>query len=313
MSVPIDKLPDLDLIRTFVAVGRRLSITLAGRDLHLTQSAISRQVRQLEEQLGVRLLDRGFRSIALTHAGLRLFQMADPWVAQLGELSASLKGEAARRPVTITASMGVASLWLLPRLGIFQSRFPHIDVRVAANNRMLDLDRDDVDLALRYGSHRSVPDDAILLFGESLLPVAHPRLHAHRLDSARELANHILLEYDDPQRPWLQWESWLAMRGLAGAVPRGTLRFNQYDQVIHAALAGHGVALGRLPLVAPMLADGRLTALADADAKTSPFSYWLIRRSIGLNPASVVLAEWIQEQASRESLERQGGGSGRAP
>lgn len=312
MSLPIDRLPDLDLVRTFVAVGRRLSITLAGQDLHLTQSAISRQVRQLEEHLGVRLLDRGYRSIALTHAGLRLFQMADPWVDQLGELSASLRGEAARRPVTITASMGVASLWLLPRLGLFQSRFPHIDVRVAANNRMVDLERDDIDLALRYGSRRNVPDHAMLLFGESLVPVAHPRLDARRIHGAREIESHVLLEYDDPQRPWLQWNSWLATRGLASAVPRGTLRFNQYDQVIHAALAGHGVALGRLPLVAPMLADGRLTALADADGSASPFSYWLIRRSGDPNPASVTLADWIREQAAMEGQELRDSVSGRA-
>jgi len=305
MPDSIDRLPDLNLIRTFVAVGRRMSITLAGRDLHLTQSAISRQVRQLEDRLGVRLLDRGFRSIALTHAGLRLFQMADPWVTQLGELSASLRGEAARRPVTITASMGVASLWLLPRLGIFQSRFPHIDVRVATNNKMVDLERDDIDLALRYGSRRSVPDDALLLFGERLVPVAHPGLDARKLDDAGEIKGYVLLEYDDPQRPWLQWDSWLAARGLAGTVPRGTLRFNQYDHVIHAAVAGHGVALGRLPLVAPMLADGRLTALADADESASPFSYWLIRRSGEPNPASLVLAEWIQEQAAMERHECQ--------
>lgn len=313
MSTPIDRLPDLNLVRTFVAVGRRLSITLAGRDLHLTQSAISRQVRQLEEQMGVRLLDRGFRSISLTHAGLRLFQVADPWVTQLGELHASLRGEADRRPVTITASMGVASLWLLPRLGVFQSRFPHVDVRVATSNRMVDLEREDIDLALRYGSHRSVPDDAVPLFGESLVPVAHPRVDARRLDDARHIAGSVLLEYDDPQRPWLQWQSWLAARGLAGTAPRGTLRFNQYDQVVHAALAGHGVALGRLPLVASMLADGRLVALADIDDKSSPFSYWLIRRSSGLSPAGLVLAEWIQEQAAMEGQGTWPGAPGLSP
>src|SRR5690606_17943847 len=150
MSLPLHKLPSLDLVRSFVAVGRRMSITLAAQDLHLTQSAISRQMRLLEDQLGVRLLERGFRSISLTQAGSQLFRLADPWVAQLGELTEALRRQTARRPVTITASIGVASLWILPRLGAFQAAFPHIDVRVAANNRVVDLVREDVDLAIRY-------------------------------------------------------------------------------------------------------------------------------------------------------------------
>src|SRR5690606_10004368 len=152
-----------------------------------------------------RLFDRGFRSITLTEPGLRLFHLAAPWVEQLAELVEALRSDATRRPVTITASMGVAALWLLPRLGEFQKAFPHIDVRVAANNRMVNLEREDIDLAIRYGSGRSVPEDAVRLFGEGLVPVAHPALQAGLLESAADIARSVLVEYDDPDRPWLQW------------------------------------------------------------------------------------------------------------
>ncbi len=317
MSLPLHKLPALDLLRGFVAVGRRMSITLAAQDLHLTQSAVSRQIRALEDQLGVALLERGFRSIAFTQPGQQLFRLADPWLDQLGELTERLRRHDTRRPVTITASIGVASLWILPRLGAFQSAFPHIDVRVAANNRIVDLAREDVDLAIRYGPRHSAPEGAERLFGESLVPVARPGLlpdgtsgppgptgqtGAERTRFANCLAQLTLLDYDDPARPWLQWNEWLGTRGLGEIAPRGMLRFNQYDQAVQAALAGHGVALGRVPLVAPMLADGRLVALGHRSDITVPYAYWLLRHPRPHNPDADALAGWILDQAAALNL-----------
>ena len=116
MSTPLVRLASLDLLRGFVAVGRRMSITLAADDLCLTQSAVSRQVSALEEALGVKLLVRGHRSIAFTPEGERLFRSADSAVQQLQDAIGAIRVAAERRPVTITASIGVTGLWLLPRL-----------------------------------------------------------------------------------------------------------------------------------------------------------------------------------------------------
>src|SRR5205085_3279704 len=122
----------------FVAVGRRMSITQAADDLCVTQSAMSKQVRALEEALGVRLLERGYRSVSFTEEGLRLFRSANASVQQLQDVFAQLTA-AGKRPVTVTTSTGVAGLWLLPRLGEFQRHYPDVDVRVAATNTILDL------------------------------------------------------------------------------------------------------------------------------------------------------------------------------
>ena len=137
MSTPLVRLASLDLLRGFVAVGRRMSITLAADDLCLTQSAVSRQVSALEEALGVKLLVRGHRSIAFTPEGERLFRSADSAVQQLQDAIGAIRVAAERRPVTITASIGVTGLWLLPRLARFQLQYPDIDVRVAGNETFI--------------------------------------------------------------------------------------------------------------------------------------------------------------------------------
>ena len=113
----------------------------------------------------------------------------------------------------------MASLWLLPRLGDFQAAHPDIDVRVAADNRVIDIDRESVDIAIRYSLRDTVPDGAAWMFGESVVPVAHPTLDVRGLD-ARELQRHVLLEFDDPSRPWLQWSEWLSARGLSRVRPK---------------------------------------------------------------------------------------------
>jgi DNA-binding transcriptional LysR family regulator len=297
MSYPLAKLPPLDLVRGFVAVGRRMSITLAAQDLHVTQSAVSRQIRALEAHLGVPLLVRGFRSVSFTSEGAQLFRMADVWLSQLGDLTEQLRAPERRTPVTVTTTIGVASLWLLPRLGAFQAAHPHIDVRVAADNRLIDIDRESVDIAIRYSLRAMVPDAAAWMFGESVVPVAHPSLDARELD-ARELQRHVLLEFDDPTRPWLQWSEWLNARGLNRARAKGMLRFNQYDQIVLAALAGHGIALGRVALIAPMLADGRLHAVGGQAALATEHAYWLVRNARRSTPDADVVAQWLMEQAA---------------
>ena len=135
MSAPLVRLPSLDLVRGFVAVGRRMSITLAAQDLCLTQSAVSRQIHALEDALGIKLLVRGHRSIAFTPEGERLFRSADSAVQQLQDVVGELKGPIGRRMVTITSTMGLTGLWLMPRLGNFLQRHPEIEVRVSANSR----------------------------------------------------------------------------------------------------------------------------------------------------------------------------------
>jgi LysR family glycine cleavage system transcriptional activator len=247
----------------------------------------------LEEHLGTKLLIRKHRAIALTEAGERLLHLASPWLDRLAEYSDSLHKHGRLRPVTITAPISVTSLWILPRLGAFQEAHPNIDVRVSANNRMLDLKREGIDLAIQYAREGDVPPDATRLFGEKVLPMASKKVAARAFKNPKALLNEVLLELDERALPWLRWSNWLTATGLPDAKPKAYLQLNQYDQVIQAAIEGHGVALGRVALVLPMLKDGRLVALGDTRLGNSDYAYWLIDESSSPRTEVQVFRDWI--------------------
>lgn len=299
MNNPLARLPSLDLLRGFVAVARRGSVTQAAADLFLTQSAISRQIRGLEEHLGLPLFHRRHRALDLTPEGERLFRLADAWLTQLSEHLDALRQHAAHSPVTLTSTIGLVSLWLLPRLGDFQLAHPAIDVRVAAGNRLVDLEREAVDVAMRYGPTAHAPLGT-LLFDEEIVPVASPALGLDPVLEHNDFGQLTLLEFDELARPWLRWADWAAALGMKRLKPRARLGFNQYDQVIFAALAGHGLALGRWPLVAQMVADGRLMALRTRGVQmAADYAYWLIERQGGETPARRQLVDWLRDEAAR--------------
>ncbi len=305
MGMPISllRMPSLDLVRGFVAVGRRMSISLAAQDLCLTQSAVSKQIHALESQLGVALLVRGHRSISFTPEGERLFRSADGAVQQLQDVMGGIRQSGEQRPVTLSASIGMTGLWLLPRLGNVQKLHPGVDVRMSSNNWLADLRNDGIDLAIRYTTPALAPAGSVRLFGETVAPVAHPSLGLRSLDEPGALSGQCLLAFDDPQHPWLQWKDWLAAVGWADAKPQAVLHFNQYDQLIQAALAGQGVALGRLELIQPLLDENRLLRIeAPAPAQPSGHAYWLIQAEESPREDVRHVAEWLVDEARRSSV-----------
>lgn len=295
MHSPLVRLPPLEPLRGFVAAARHLSFTRAAEELFLTQSAISRQVQTLEVALGVALFVRGVRNLALTPEGARLALAADGWLTEYAQLAAALRGPAPR-PVTVTATIGISALWLVPRLSRFQELHPDIDVRLAADNRVLDLVTEGIDLAVRYCTERDAPAGAEPLFGESTVPVASPALAARPLDRDT-LPGTVLLDYDDIRYPWLRWGHWLTTLGLDGIRPRAVLVFNQYDQLIQAAVAGQGIAIGRAQLVDGLIAGGQLEVVGDGHAEVTGRAFWLVSAPGSQRTEVVRFADWLRSQA----------------
>lgn len=301
-------IPSLDLLKGFEAVARHLSFTRAAAELFVTQSAVSRQVRQLEEQLGVRLFERRTRAVVLTEEGHRFYAELEPLLQQLGALTQKFTAIRSAARVRVTATLTFSALWLVPRLTDFQEKHPDVEVHIVADNVVRDLVRDGFDVAIRYGARGIAGAAAEPLFGETLTPVCSPELLGKQpLASPRDLDHHVLIHFNDLEgrAPWLSWDAFFTAIGWTTEHPRGgAVHFSHYDQAIRAARAGQGVALGRFPVVDRMLADGGLVApLRTAAAQTlRDRDYWLVGAAAGSAPREVELfAAWLRAEAQRSA------------
>ncbi|GAB4119826.1 MAG: LysR substrate-binding domain-containing protein [Rubrivivax sp.] len=268
-------------LRSFEAVARRLAFGAAAEELHLTQPAVSRQIRALEEELGTPLFLRGTRHVELTSAGAALQRTVAPLLAKLDATVHQIRSTRQRRHVTVTTFASLASLWLLPRLARFQAAHPGIDIRVSAGDALADPDDPEIDLALRYCLPRDAPPGSVPLFDELLTPVASPALLQRQpLRTPADLARHTLLEEDDHRASaeFLSWRHWLGRHAPPGLEPGGWIYLNYTHQQIQAALAGQGIALARWCMAGEAIERGELVEPFGAAGRIgSPFGYWLVR------------------------------------
>jgi len=296
-------MPSLDLLTGFEAAARHLSFTKAGEELFLTQSAVSRQIKELEEQLGVPLFHRRHRALVLTDAGQQFYAAAAQVITTMRSATERLRTQAGRkRPLSVTTTHSFAALWLIPRLAGFTRTHPGVDVRITADTRVQDLERDGLDLAIRHGPPSLAGSNAVRLFGERVFPVASPKLlKANPLREPSDLKNHTLLQYDDPdaRHPWLHWKTWLEVAGIPDLRPAGTLSLSGFEQIIPAALAGHGVALGRSPLVKDLLAEKKLVAPFKTTADPARAYFVIPSRAAASRPEVQEFIEWLKGEAAK--------------
>lgn len=295
----------LHLIRGFWTAARHLSFTRAAEELFVTQSAISREVKKLEEQLGQRLFLRVNRTLQLTHAGEQLYRAVDEALALID----AAVGRLARsdQTLTVTTTIPLASLWLVPRLPRFTQRHPGIEVRIAASNDVTDLDRERVDLAIRYrhGAKSSIPGKA--LFDYCTFPVCAPALlrdPKRPLRTIADLAHHVLLEFETNigGHPWCDWDQWLDAMKIASFRPAGRQRFSHYDQVIEAVRAGSGVAIGKRPHLSSELQDGTLRAPFGPEVVASLGVFYLVTADAAVGRSDVeAFVRWLRSEARQDA------------
>jgi LysR family transcriptional regulator, glycine cleavage system transcriptional activator len=296
-------------LRALEAVARHLNFRLAAEELALTQSAVSRQVQALEDEVGVPLFLRHTRAVELTGAGAELLRAVSPSLDRIDSAVRLIRQSAGRKTVTINTWASFASMWLIPRLEAFQSEFPDIDIRIDTTDKSIDMETSDADLALRYTRPEKVGRHATRLFGEQLTPVASPWLlkGGNPLQRVDDLAQHALIEAGDSHSSqhlqWLTWRRWLDASGLATLEPKRWLYFSYANQILQAALTGQGVALARMPLVADSLASGHLVEIFPGQRMDTPYAYFLIQgpRS-SVRPEVQAFSNWLLAQAQMTRL-----------
>ncbi|MEX8520433.1 MAG: LysR family transcriptional regulator [Leptothrix sp. (in: b-proteobacteria)] len=309
----------LDVLRSFEAVARRLSFSAAAEELNVTQPAISRQIKGLEEELGAPLFHRATRKVELTLAGQMLQRAVQPALSRIDASVRQIRMSRSRALVSLTTFSSFASLWLMPRLPDFERGHPDADIRIAATDRLVEQDDVELDLALRHCGRERVPADAVRLFGEVLTPVVGARLaeaiargDAPALRRPADLTEHTLVEMDDGSAPStpIGWPTWLGAHGLLQLQPRRWISVNYTHQQVQAALAGQGVALARLAMVHDALERGDLVEpFGPALRLWAEPCYWLIRLGeaastpraglhADIRPEVRAFTDWVLAQAA---------------
>jgi LysR family glycine cleavage system transcriptional activator len=292
-----DALPPLNALRAFEAAGRHLSITKAAQELHVTATAVSHQVKSLEDYLEVKLFRRVGNALLLTDAGQACLPGLRLGFAEIDRAMAALREHDLRGPLVLSVAPVFASKWLIPRLERFHAAHPEIDVRISATLQLAQFERDGIDAAVRVGRGRYPGLASHRLFGESVVPMCSPALatRARPLARPHDLRHHVLLHFDWPgmQQVTPDWGSWLAAMDVAGVDPERGPHFTQPDHAMQAAIEGAGVVLGWRSLAQADLDAGRLVVPFDLPLPMDVAFYLVYPEASADRPKLVAFREWV--------------------
>ena len=283
----------LHALQAFVAVARTRNLTRAAAQMNLTVSALSHQMRALEQRLDQRLLLRGPRGVTLTAHGERLLESIAPHVDGIERVFASLR-ERNADALTISALPSFSSSWLMPRLPSFMARHPGLEFNLQTSVALTDFEREPVDAAMRLGSGQWPGLTAELLFEEWIVPMASPKLFGRkRRPKPDEMAAWPLIgESDDDNR---RWRRWFAQYG--GALPRRFAATFTDTELLHKAAAeGLGIVLGRQVLAKPLLDNGTLVTLTEQHMPAGYSHYLVYPRRSADYPPLLAFRDWLHPE-----------------
>lgn len=300
------RLPPLNALRSFECAARHLSFTRAAEELHVTQAAVSHQVKALEDFLGFKLFRRLNKSLLLTDAGQTYGPALSEAFEQVRQATRRVMSSHDHGPLTVSVLPSFASSWLVPRLGRFRQAHPDIDLLIDPNPAPVDLERGSVDVAIRYGAGDYPGLHCEKLMTEDLFPVCAPQLlqGQHPIRGADDLRHAQLLHDDDHSH----WRAWITAAGVKGVdVSRGTI-FTDSSMLLRAAMEGQGVAIARSVLVADALASGTLVRPFELSMSTRFAYFALCLAERAEQPKIARFRDWLVEEI--RSRVRPGNGAG---
>jgi LysR family glycine cleavage system transcriptional activator len=302
------KLPSLSALRAFEATARHLSMRRAADELSVTPTAISHQIRRLEDALGVTLFERQVRALRLSAAGERLYPVLNTGFNAFAQVIDAIRAPdptPQRQRVTLTAPIGLAARWLVPRLGDFATQHPHIDLRIHASDTVVDLHSGSADLAVRYGELPASGTGLVAqrLFADAYAPVCHPGLNLH---TPADLARATLI-HSDWQRTLPQPIGWPPGARAAGLdhplMTEAGVVLSDDGHAVSAALAGQGVILANLPLVRDALEAGTLVQPFDGPI-LSRYAFWALVPERRMGEAGVLAVwNWLRQCQQAEATQ----------
>lgn len=294
-----DRLPPLTALRAFEAAARHMSFSKAAEELHVTPAALSYQIKSLEEHLGNALFIRLNRAVELTEAGRALAPGTAEGFQILTNAWRSTRRLQDTTTLNVTAGPAFTAKWMAPRLYEFARAHPEIDLRFSASLRMMDFDRDEIDVAIRFGYGPDLGLWSQQLSSEWFTPVMTPEL-AERYPTPESLTEAPLI-FDESTsflRPNCDWPTWFRAVGITHTPSHG-LHFSGADHAVDAALAGGGVVLGRRAMVIKDIYDGRLVAPYGIALGTKAHFRFLCRLGTENRPQITALRDWMLAEIAK--------------
>lgn len=297
-------IPGLASLKAFDASARHLNFTRAAAELNVTPAAVSHQIKELEEAIGVPLFQRTSRHMQLTRQGMILKPAIGEALEGLTRALQRIRQLENPTQLRVTASPSIAAKWLVPRLDRFLETAPGADVRIDVSSEPLDFEREDIDVAIRFGDGNYPGLMVEKLFHDTLFPVCAPELlkGTKPLREPKDLPQFTLihLEWEAQGAVWPNWRMWMLAAGVKDFNDTRGLHFSQTSLALQAAIDGHGVALGDSTLVGDDLAAGRLIKPFELALRSpAQFAYHLItRRDTAERPMTKAFRNWIIAEAA---------------
>ena len=287
-----DPLPSFAALQAFIAVANRGGVRRAAEVLNLSEPAVSHRIKTLEQHLGQRLFEKDGRGLRLTDLGERYLGMIAGPMDALRRASDTIAAPRKTRHVTVTLPPTLASLWLIPAFQDFERALPDVSLHLVTTTQCLDLERHDIDLAIRYLPEDAVPDHARVVFSETAFPVCSPEQNetSKNAEGAVDILSRGRLLVNDIHPD--EWDWWSVAYGKVVDLTGERRRFDASHMTLEAAAQGYGMALGRRPMVDPFLSSGRLVAPFGQAFETG-YRYVILTRDGEIRSFTQRVIDWI--------------------
>lgn len=285
----------------FEAVARLGSFTMAANELGVTQAAVSRQIRELEESLGVRLFHRLHRSIGLTTEGKALFPTITASLQRIAGVLDSVSSGTEEHELVLAATVAFSHLRLLPKLADLRRAMPGLNLRLRTQMISSDLRHEEVDIAVRYGDGKWPDGTSTFLFDEEVFPICSPAWLANN-EAPRDLSELVavsLIDSEATSEGWMTWEEWFRAMGAVPSRLRFAFRCSLYPDALEAVRCGQGVTLGWLRMIEDQLASGELVRLTDISLKVKQAYFAVVPHGRATSTATQALIDWLRSDMRR--------------